>query len=354
MKKLIAFFVIAGLAAGFAAAGPSPNVPAQERPAKQEKQPPTKIYIPKEVREPMMAGLAARQARLDIPFTVFKSLYLPAQQAQQIILFVKAKNADLGYAAAVAPQIAEAAVAAQPKMQTRINMFLQFHKLENGQVTQLVKEVFVPATLDADQAGYNPEAEDWYSVGYPLMPGTYLASVAITSQDLKKIGIQYYEFTLPDAKSFTQALDTTPVFFNQKIDQVSQAELKPELHKGMFVYSVLRLTPNIDHVFKVGDPLDVFFFIFGVQPKEGGKYDLQIDFEVYEGDKIALKFAPGNFDSPLISLALPIKQTLIIKKGDEERTETRDLPAGSYTFVIKIQDKVSGLKGEKKIDFKIV
>lgn len=348
MKKLIVLFVIAGFAAGLSAA------PATV-PQKQEKQQPqAKVYIPKEVKEPMMAGLPTRTARLDIPFSIFKSLFLPAQQAQQVVLFLKAKNADLGFAAPLAPQVVDLAVPAQAKLQTRINLFLQFHKVENGQPTQLLKEVFVPGNLEADQATYNPEAEEWYTVGYPLMPGTYLASVAFASQDLKKIGIQYYEFTLPDAKSFTKELDTTPVFFINEYKQESQAEMAPLLHKGLFAYSVIRVSPNIEHTFKVGDPLDTFFFIFGVQPKDGGKYDIQIDFEVYQADKIAIKFAPGNFDNPLVSLPLQLKQTLLIKKGDEERTETRDLPAGDYTFVIKILDKVSGLKGEKKIDFKVV
>ncbi|MBM3309877.1 MAG: hypothetical protein FJY80_00030 [Candidatus Aminicenantes bacterium] len=347
MKKLLAVLVIIGVAAGTAAAGQPPQ--------KQEKQQAQgKVYIPKEVKEPMMAGQAARQARLDIPFSIFKNLFLPAQQAQQAILFFKAKNADLGFAAAVAPQIADATDAAQPKMHARLNLFLQFHTVENGQPVKLIKEIFVPATLEADQAGYDPEAEAWYTIGYPLMPGNYLASLAIASQDLKKIGIQYYELSLPDAKSFTQALDTTPVFFMKGLKQEAAPELTPLLHKGLFAYSVLKITPSIDHVFKVGDALDTFFYIYGVQPKDGGKYDIAIDFEVYEGEKLAIKFAPGAFDNPLVSLPLQLKQTLLIKKGDEERTETRDLPAGDYTFVIKVEDKVSGLKGEKKVPFKVV
>jgi hypothetical protein len=351
MKRSIILCLIASLAVSLAAA-PAYQA-AQEKP-KAEKQAPTKVFIPKEVKDPMMAGLAARQARLDIPFTIFKSLYLPAQQAQQTILFLKAKNADLGFAPSVAAVAVEGAAAAQPKMQTRLNVFLQFHKLENGAPTQLVREVFIPAPLEADQAGFNPEAEEWYSIGYPLLPGAYVAAVAIASQDLKKIGIQYYELDLPDAKSFTQALETTPVFFVKDLKQESAAEMTPVLHKGLFAYSVLRITPNIDLAFKVGEVLDTFFFIFGVQPKADGKWDIAIDFEVYEGEKLAIKFAPGAFENPLVSLPLQMKQTLLIKKGDEERTETRDLPAGSYTFVMKIEDKVSGLKGEKKIDFKII
>jgi hypothetical protein len=345
--------VLAGFALALIAAPVFSAQAAKDKP--QEKPQASKVFIPKEVKEPMMAGLATKTpARQDIPFTVFKSAFLPAQNAFYITMFLKAKNADLGYAPAAVPQVADiAAPAGAAKLQAKVNLFFQFHKVENGAPTQLVKEVYVPALLEADATGYDPEAEAWYTVGYPLLPGDYLATLAFTSADLKKIGIQYFEFTLPDAKSYTKALDTTPIIFLKEYKQVEAAELKPELHKGLFAYSVLRITPNIDNVFAVGDSFDIFFFIFGTLPKDGQTYDIQIDFEVVQGDKPAIKFAPGNFNSPLVSIPLPSKQTLQIKSGDQVRTESRDLPAGAYTMVLKITDKVSGLTGEKKIDFTV-
>jgi hypothetical protein len=49
-----------------------------------------------------------------------------------------------------------------------------------------------------------------------------------------------------------------------------------------------------------------------------------------------------------------MKQTVRIKKGDEpERTEQRDLPAGSYTLVINILDKVSQNTGIKTLDITV-
>jgi hypothetical protein len=348
MKKLIVPLLLAGLVLAWSAA------PASAAPAAQKDKPqPGKVFIPKEVKEPMMAGMAAKQARLDIPFEIFKTLYLPAQQAFHHVFFLKIKNADLGFVPAVASQVADPAAPAAPKMKAALNVFVQFHKLADGAPAQLVKEVYIPASLEIDQAAYDPEKEEWYSVGYPLMPGSYLASIAVASQDLKKIGIQYYEFKLPDPKSFTAALDTTPMFFLKEFKQLQAPETKPELHKGNFMYSVLQMIPNITSTFAVGDNLDTFFYIFGAQPKGDGKYDIEINFEVLQGEKAVIKYATGNFESPLVSLPLQLKQTLQIQKGEETRTETRDLPAGSYTLVTKIMDKVSGLKGESKADFTV-
>lgn len=343
MKKTIVPLFIAGVLAIAVAAPAFQKAPAQ----------PTKVFIPKEVKEPMTAGMAAKTPRLDIPFEVFRTQFLPAQQAFYQIFFLKIKNADLGFAPSVGGDVVDPTAPVIPKMKAVVNLFLQFHQVENGLPGKLVKEIYVPAALEVDQTGFDAEKTDWYTIGYPLMPGDYLASIAVCSQDLSKVGIQYVEFKLPDPNSFTSTIDTTPLFFMTEYKQVQAPEQKAELHKGFFAYSVIQVTPSLDNVFTVGQPLDLFTYIFGCQPKSGSTYDIEVIFEVVEGDKPAIKFAPGNFDSPLVSLPLNLKQTLQIKQGENVRQEVRDLPAGSYTFVMKIKDKVSGNTGEKRIDFSV-
>jgi hypothetical protein len=352
MKKLIVPMLLAGLVLTWLAA-PVSAAPAAQKDKKEEKAQPVKIYIPKEVKEPMLAGMAAKQPRLDIPFEVFKTLYLPAQQAFQNIFFLKIKNSDLSFAPAAAQVVDPAAPAAAPKVKAVFNVFLAIFKAENDKPTTLVKEVYVPAAIENDQAGFDPNKDEWYSVGYPLMPGNYQVALAVVSQDLKKIGIQYVDIKLPDPNSFTSTLDTTPFFFLKEYTQVQAAEAKAELHKGFFAYAVLQMKPNLENLFAVGDNLDMFLYVFGAQPKQGGAYEIEINFEVVQGDKPAIKYASKSFESRLVSQPLQLKQTLQSKKGEETRTETRDLPAGNYTLVLKIADKVSGLKCEKKIDFSV-
>jgi hypothetical protein len=348
MKKFFVPMLLAGIILAFLAA-PAASAVQKDK----EKPQPARVYIPKEVKEPMVAGLATKQPRLDIPFEVFKTLYLPAQQAYCDVFFLKIQNSDLGFVPAAAQVVDPAAPPAAPKLVATLNVFMAFYKVEADKPASLVKEVYIPAAIEADQAGFDLAKDEWYSVGYTIMPGQYLVSIAVASQDLKKIGIQYVDVTLPDSKSFTASLDTTPIFFGKEFKQLQTPELKPELHKGFFRYSVLQVTPNIDNVFAVGEDLDMFYYIFGTQPKEGGKYEIEINFEIFQGDKTAIKYATGNFESPLISLPLQMKQNVQIKKGEETRSEIRDLPAGSYTLVMKIADKVSGLKCEKRVDFTV-
>jgi hypothetical protein len=344
MKKLITPILLAGFLLGAVVA---PAVPAQDAPQKKEAAP--RVFIPKEVKDVLQGGLQSRQARQDIPFTIFKSTFLPAQQAFYIIFFTKMKNADLGFAPAAVSQVADAA--ATPKIRAVFDVFLEFHKMENGAAGAIVKEVYVPVALEQDAAGFDANKEEWYSVGYPLMPGDYLLAMAVTTHDLKKIGTQYYEFSLPDAKTFTKELGTTPVFFVKDLKNVGAAEQRSSLHKGLFRYSVLEIVPNIEQTFTAGDALDVFFTVFGAQPNAQNKYELECQYEVKKGEEAAIKFQPATYDAPLISHPLPLKQTVQIKTGDNVRTESRDLAPGNYTLHITMKDKVSGLSGTKTVDF---
>lgn len=318
MKKLIAPALLAGFVFGLLAvmSSAAPGFP-QEKEKKDVKQPAAKIFIPKEVRDVMLQGLQARQTRPDIPFTIFKSAFLPARDAFYIIPFLKIKNADLPFMPAAAAQIADAAVApVQPKLRAVFDVFLQFHKMDNGVPTQIAKEVYIPVTLEEDTAAYDPNKEEWYSVAYPLLPGNYLLAIAVTTHDLKKIGMQYFEFSLPDLKSYTKEMDTTPVFFLKNYKELPAAETVAQLHKGCFRYSIAQFSPSIDNTFAVGDSLEVFFFALGAQPNDQNKYDIECQYDVKQGDKEAIIFAPAKYETPFISQPLFLKQTLQIKKTD--------------------------------------
>ena len=331
----------------------------KEQPKQQEK-----VFIPKEVKALIQEGLAARQGRQDIPINIFQSLYLPARENFQVVFFMNIKNSALGFApATVQPAEPKAekkgpqetpAQAAPETLQASFNVFLQFNRLNEDGAPEVFKEVYVPANIQVPAAGFDAEKEDLYSVGYPLPFGHYLVALAVTSLDLQKIGISYHEFTIADPASFTKALDTTPVFFVKQMDQMESVEQRTVFHRGVFTYSVLKVVPNLEKIFHAGENLDVFFFIFGAQPNSSQQYEIEINFEVKKGEESAIKWSAQVYNSPLISQPLPMKQTVKIKKGDEpERTEQRDLPAGSYTLVISMLDKVSQKTGVQTVDLTV-
>jgi len=360
--------IIPALVAGFFVSAVLAPVSAIQK-DKQEAKPAQagqRVFIPKEIKAILEEGMASRQGRQDIPFNIFRTTFIPAQTAFYEVFFLKIKNGASGYAPAVAPakpalDAAAAAAPAAAKLKASFNVFLQFRKLENNVPTQIVREVYIPASVEADSEGYDPNKEDFYSIGYALFPGNYLLAMAITSLDMKKVGTQYFEFALPDPKAITKELDITPIFLSKDQTDLPAPETVASLHKGYFMYSVRQITPNLENTIGVGEFLDVFYYIIGAQalepkqPNERPTWNIEVQYEVNKGQEPAIRFQPAAYDNPLVSHPLPMKQTLLIKDkdGKEERTETKDLAAGNYTLILKITDKISGNTCTKNFDFTV-
>ncbi len=354
-KILIAGLVVLFALSTLAVAAQAPPQKAKE-PAKKA---PEKIFIPKEIKAVLQEGLATRQGRQDYPFQIFKDLLFPARENIHAVLFFKAKNADLGYgapAAAPAPKAGQPAAPAAPAgvVEARFNVFIEFREPDTNGTSKILREVYIPANLQQDSATYDPAKEEWYSIGYTLVPGKYTVAMAIASLDLKKVGVVYYDITLPGPESYQSALDSTPPFIIAKMEQMQAPEMRTTIHRGYFTYSVLQIVPNIDNTVAPGDQIEVFYYVFGAKPKDQAgdqsKVDIEATYDIQKEDgKQALKWETQTYDFPLVSQPLPLKQTVIVKDDKGERTEQRDLAAGTYSLVIKIKDKVSGMTAEKKI-----
>jgi hypothetical protein len=360
------WLVVVGLFAGIAQAAPISK-------DKKEQKQPEKVFIPPPVKVVMQEGLATRQGRQDIPFTIIKNYIFPAAQNLHSVYLFKVKNSDLGFAPATpATPAAPAAPAAQPAaaqppaaqppagqtppapaLQAKVNIFLQFFQVENGVPGKLFREVYVPGFFQEDPATYNPDKEEWYSTGYPMPAGNYLMAMAITSPDLKKIGVVYCDVALPDSASLQNTLETTPIIFVKKMEQMQAVETKTEVHKGFFTYSVLQIVPNIECIVSQGQNIEILFYIFGTKLSAEQKSSIEVSYEVKQGDKTAIRWANQNYDFALVSQPLPLKQTVLIKNDKGEHQETRDLAPGKYSLVINITDKTGGTKVAKTIDFEV-
>lgn len=361
IKSLISIVLFFGLVVNFAL---TPSLSAQEQEEEKKAQESKPVIIPPQVKSAIQLGIETGQTRTDIPFTIIKYYYLPAQQNVHITFLFKVKNADLGYRP-IAKALEDlekqqeetppSESESQPStLQANSFVFLQFNSLNNGEPGEVVKEVYIPIKEQIESSSYEPDKEEIYSTGYPLPPGDYLLSMAITSSDLTLIGTQHIEFSLPDSMSFTKELGTTPILFVKGIEQMTEPEMRAEVHKGYFTYSILKINPNIENILSVGENFDIFFFIFGARPALNGKFNIEINYEVLKDDKKVIRYATTPYDAPVISQPLPAQRTVIINPGTkEEKKETRELEAGQYTFFVKITDKESGNSVEKRIDFEV-
>ena len=64
-------------------------------------------FIPAEILSIIKSGLDTQTPNTGIPFDIFKSLYLPAQQNMYGVFFFNIKNADLDFKSATQPAAAE-------------------------------------------------------------------------------------------------------------------------------------------------------------------------------------------------------------------------------------------------------
>jgi len=362
MSPVLLFGIIFNLAL-------SPSLAAlekkQEKKAQESQQ---RIIIPPQVKSVFEEGIGTRQVRPDIPFTIIKNYYLPdfpARQNLHSIFLFKVKNADLGFSS-ISPVPKDAkkkeekeqifipeSEGAPPKLQATCHVFLQFNRLENNVPADVAKEIYIPIKLQVDSDSYEPDKEELFSTRNILPPGNYLLSMAIASAKLEKIGTQYFEFSLPNEAAFTDRLESTPIFVLKSIEQIDAPEMRASLHKGFFTYIIFQIEPNLEKIVSPGSNLEVFFFVFGSQPDESSKYNLEVAYEILKGEETAVLYTPETYASPLIQQALPLKQTVVIKSEEGEKQETRDLEPGKYTLVLKITDNVSGYSLEEKLDFEV-
>ncbi len=358
VKRHFGFFLLLVFSVSLLAAAAEARPAARQDPQQKQPAPQQRVIIPNDIKAVLQEGLVSRQGRQDIPFEITSNLILPAQKDLYPIFLFEAKNADLGFG--------PSADLTQPGLEARLNVFLQFLEEDASGVQQVHRELYVPFAVQVPNEGYDPEKTEWYSVGLAMFPGQYTLAMAITSTDFQKVGVAYYDFVLPDPASFQDELETTPIFMAKEISQMSSAEQRPVIHKGMFTYAVLQITPYLESPVATGDAIELLFYIFGTKTKgmeveqQRPQCDLDIAYEVLidddslaEDEKLAIRWQPQKYDIPIVSQPLPLKQTVIVKDDKGERTEQRDLAAGKYILVVNITDNISGMTLEKKIPFEV-
>jgi hypothetical protein len=369
----LALVFVLSLLTVFSQAAPQGNPQAR----KPEGKPAQREILPKEVKAIIQEGLANRQGRQEIPFTIFKSLVFPVTGGMHSVIFFKAKNSDLGYATpapAAPPAKNQEPQSPAPAgvLETRLAVALQFFQPDETGALKVVREAGFPVTLQTQSANYDPGKEEWYALGYALPFGKYTMALLLAPMDPKKpapdtkrVGVGYCELNLPGPETYQSSLETTPLFLAKSMEQMPSYEPRPTIHKGEFTYSVLRIVPNIDAVVTAEDKgkIEVFFFVLGAKPKaepaaeiplagqaQQPKYDIEINYEVQKEDgSSVIKWQTQNYVSYLVDQELPLKRTL--KTGD--KTEEKPLDPGKYNLVMKITDKVSGLTLEKKMPFEM-
>lgn len=323
---------------------------AKKKPAAEEKKPAqASLYIATQVAAVIDANAPQRLNRTDIPLTVLPTLYLPAQQNYIYPVFLfQVKNADLNpVAAAETPDV----------LSSKFHVFTRVYKLENGALGAVVRERYFPFNQEENKAAFQPEAVNYYSIAGEIFPaGNYLLALALSTPDFSKISVVFSEFTLPDVAQLQGKLDATPIFSVVGLKQMPVAETHRVIHKNSFVYNYLELSPNVNNEFKVGQSLDLFFFILGSKPDAGNAYNLQVTYRFKKEGKEVRKLGPVQATSIIVSQPIALTFTEITKnaKGAEIDRKEMKMEPGDYTLEIEMLDNVTKAAGLKEFKFRIV
>jgi len=317
----------------------------------QETKPPAKAAIPKEVAALIQEGLATRQGRQDIPFSFFKQLILPAQNNNFLpVFFFKAKNGDLGYVPSAS---------GSGEMEASLNVFCQIFQHDAAGALKHFVSFKPTAIVKTAGEGYNPEAEDWYSLGLPMPSGKYTLALVLAAPDMKKMSVAYTDFSLPAVESFQNALWPTEPVIIKSLEQVERDQ-RVTIHRGNFLWGALQVVPNMTAEIPLGENLEVLFFVLGAGAKDPAAprpvNDLELNYEVQGADgKPAIKWTPQASESFYINQPLPLVQTVQTsdEKGNVLKTEKKPLSAGKYVLLCQINDKVAGTKADTKVAFEV-
>lgn len=301
-----------------------------------------KIYIPPPVKKVMEEAVLKGKSRNDISFSIIRNFYLPAQDQNFIIFVFKAKNKDL-MLLPFSEKERKKGIDFSKITSSKFNIFFWFYKSE-GDTPVPFKEQYVPVELNWE-SGTKLEDESIYTVCTILPAGKYLLSMAITSLDLKIIGIVNHTFNLPDPLGFKDRLAISPVFFVKSLKELPAPEIPPVVHKDYFIYSTLQLEPKLENVFSVGESPDIFYFIYGcsTRPDDPTKFSIEVTYNVKKGEENVIKFNPYVFEIPFISHQIPL-----------QREEGKNLDPGKYRLEIKIKDKVTNKELVEYVDFEII
>ena len=327
IHRVIAPLILAGFVLGLVAV---PGIAQQAKP--EAKQTPSKTYIPKEIKDILAQNLATRQTRQDIPFTIFKQLYLPARDASYIYFFYKIKNSDLGFVPA--PAQPGAAADAPVKLKAVFDVFLQFHQMEEGKAGQGHQGSLCPGHARKGRRRLRPQRRG-------VVHGRLSADAGILSpgherhharsqedrhglQRLRPAGLQVVrQRARHDPDHLPERIQGAP---DRRDDRRVPSRLPPLRHSP-------DLAEHRQHDQRWAIRSTTFFYIYGAKPDASGAFNIECQFEVKKGEEPMIKFAPQSYPNPFVSQPLPMKQTLVTKTTDEkgvvkESQKVQDLGVG--------------------------
>ena len=151
-------------------------------------------------------------------------------------------------------------------------------------------------------------------------------------------------------------LTTSSLFLADNLESVSAAPSRDEQRENPYTFGTLRIHPAADSQFSKSEALNLWFWLYGVQPNDAKKPDVSVEFNFHsktpEGEKFFNKTAPREFNATTVppqfemmpGFGLPVEFSVPLTT----------FPPGDYRLEIKATDKTSGRTLTRDVLFTVV
>ncbi len=151
-------------------------------------------------------------------------------------------------------------------------------------------------------------------------------------------------------------MTTSSLFLADNLESVSAAPTREEQRENPYTFGTLRIHPAADTQFAKSEQLNLWFWLYGVQPNDAKKPDVTVEFNFHtkapEGEKYFNKTAPREFNATTVppefqmapGFGLPVEFSVPLAT----------FPPGDYRLEIKATDKTSGKTLTRDVLFTVV
>jgi hypothetical protein len=169
-----------------------------------------------------------------------------------------------------------------------------------------------------------------------------------------KATVMRREIEVPDFRG--AELTTSSLFLADNLESVGAAPTREEQRENPYTFGTLRIHPAKDSAFSKAEQLNLWFWLYGVQPNDAKKPDVTVEFNFYsktpEGEKYFNKTAPREFNAQTVPPTFEMSPAFGLPV--EFSVPLGSFPPGDFRLEIKATDKTSGKTLTREVLFTVV
>jgi hypothetical protein len=186
-----------------------------------------------------------------------------------------------------------------------------------------------------------------FQLNFDLPEGTY--TLGVSAGDAGRSAYESWRIPVRVSRPSAGALELSDLELSCQYD--------PDARGGPFDKTAFRVLPDPLHAVPRGDPLGVYFEIYGLTPDESGRSQVSVEYTVRSiaPDKrpFFIRWADPRRNQPRVQV-LREDETPGRVRFQYVRADVSTMPPGPYRLEVRVQDQRTGTVAVKRSDFRIL